>query len=212
MGIKDWITNEAISNYIVFVAGVIVGVVGWLIARRLTRKKPSIIRVQKEFESELIDIDSKVRDKLQILYDGHPINEFHQAIFTVNNTGEKPIEDVVITFHLEGFEDVDFIEAVLTNREEVQELTVESFESDLDTFTIHLPFLNPRKQYEDYLGVTLYAPKPLSIKAITGKGYGWTTKYVDRNEYIKRVSRAVIEGATPLGSLIAKSVDLFLRL
>jgi hypothetical protein len=215
MGISEWLTNEAVSNYVVFIAGVLLGVIGWLIAQRLRRKKPSIIRVQKEFETKLVDIDSKVRDKLEILYNGRHIDGFHQAVFTVNNMGEEPVEDVVISFHLESFEDVDFMEAVLTNPEEIQELEIESFgsETDLGIFTIQLPFLNPRREYEDYLGVTLYAPKPLSVKAVTGKGYGWGTKYVDKNEVMKRISRALIEGtATPFGFLLIRVVDWILRL
>jgi hypothetical protein len=83
----------------------------------------------------------------------------------------------------------------------------------LGIFTIQLPFLNPRRDYEDYLGVTLYAPKPLSVKTVTGKGYGWSTKYIDRNEEVKRISRAIIEGtATPFGFLVTRVIDWVLRL
>lgn len=207
----DWFRNEAISNYIVFAAGVIVGIIGWLVAKRLTRKKPSLIQVEKKFQSELVNIDPEVKDRLRITYDGHPITELHQAIFTINNAGEEPIKDIDITFYFEGLEGQNFLEAVLTNEEEIQRIEVKPLGPDFDSLTIHLPFLNPRKEYEDYLGVTLYAPKPLSIKTVTGKGCGWSTKYIDKTEYIDRLLNVLAEGASPVGYLTAKLVDILVR-
>jgi len=214
MGPGDWIrwlTNEAVSNYIVFISGIIVGIIGWLVARRLTRKRPSLIRVEKKFQGQLVSIDDQVKDKLQVTYDEQPINKLYQAIFTINNTGDEPIRDIEITFHLEGLEEHDFLEAVLTNPEEIQEIKVSPLGPEFDSFTIGLPFLNPRRKYEDYLGVTLYAPKPLTVKAVTGKGFGWGTKYIDKAEYIDRVARVIIEGTSPLGYLVAKAVDVLVR-
>lgn len=208
----QWLTNEAISNYIVFIAGVIVGIIGWLIVRRLTRKRPSLIRVEKGFQGQLVSIDDQVKDKLQVMYDERPITGLHQAIFTINNIGDEPIKGIEITFHLEGLEEDDFLEAVLANPEEIQEIKVSPLGPDFDSFTISLPFLNPRSKYEDYLGVTLYAPKPLAIKAVTGKGFGWATKYIDKAEYINRVAEVIIEGtASPFGYLVAKVVDFLIR-
>jgi hypothetical protein len=214
MGPQDWIqwlTNEAISNYIVFIAGIIVGIMGRLIAQRLTRKRPSLIRVEKSFQGQLVSIDAEVKDKLQVTYDGRPIDELYQAIFTVNNTGDEPIEDIEITFYLQGFEEHDFLEAVLTNAEEIQKIKVSPLGPDFNAFAIHLPFLNPRRKYEDYLGVTLYAPKPLTVKAVTGKGYGWGTKYVDKAEYIDRVARAIIERTSPIFGFAARLLDVLVK-
>jgi hypothetical protein len=206
-----WLTNEAVSNYIVFISGIIVGIIGWLIARRLTRKRPSLVRIEKKFQGQLISIDDQVKDKLQITYDEQPINELYQAVFTINNTGDEPIGDIEITFHLEGLEEQDFLEAVLTNPEGIEEIKVSPLGPGFDSFTIGLPFLNPRRKYEDYLGVTLYAPRPLAVKTVTGKGFGWGTKYIDKAEYIDRVTRVIIEGTSPLGYLIAKAVDVLVR-
>ena len=214
MGPEDWIewlTNEAISNYVVFIAGIIVGVIGWLVAQLLTRPRPSLIRVEKMFEGQLVSIDAEVKDKLQVTYNGRPINELYQAIFTVNNTGDEPINDIEITFHIEGLEEHDFLEAVFTNPEEIQEIKISPLGADFDSFTIGLPFLNPRRKYEDYLGVTLYAPKSLKVKAVTGRGYGWGTKYVDKAEYIGHLARVISEGASPVGYLIARAVDILVR-
>jgi len=214
MGSKGWIqwlTNEAISNYIVFIAGIIIGVIGWLIAQRLTKKRPSLVQIEKKFQGQLVDIDSDVKDKLQVIYDGQPINELYQAIFTINNTGDEPIKDIEITFHLDGFEEHDFLEAVLTNSEGVQEIKVSPLGPDFDSFTVGLPFLNPRRKYDDYVGVTLYAPKPLTVKAVTGRGYGWGTKYIDKAEYINRVIKVITDRTSIVGYLVAKVVDFLVR-
>jgi hypothetical protein len=211
MGWDQWLTNEAISNYIVFIAGIIVGVIGWVIARYFTRKRPSLIQVEKKFQGQLISIDDQVKDKLQVIYDGKPITQLYEAIFTINNTGDEPIQDIEITFHFEGFEEHDFLEAVLTNPEEIQEIKVNPLGSDCDSFTIGLPFLNPRRKYEDYLGVTLYAPKPLTVKALTGKGVGWGTKYFDKAKSIDVFTETLIKTTSPFGPLIVKVVDVLFR-
>jgi hypothetical protein len=92
----------------------------------------------------------------------------------------------------------------VTNPEGIQEIRVSPLGPEFDSFTIGLPFLNPRRKYEDYLGVTLYAPKPLAVKAVTGKGFGWGTKYIDKAEYIDRVARVIIEGTSPLAIWLLK--------
>jgi hypothetical protein len=124
----------------------------------------------------------------------------HQAIFTANNIGEKPIENVRLDFFLENLAPDDFLEVILTNAEEVQEIVAGPLGQDFESFAIELPFLNPRKEYEDYLGITIYAPKPLVVKTVTGKGLGWSTKYFDRVAYRRKIE-------TSLAAILARSTS-----
>lgn len=208
---QNWITNEAISNYIIFLAGLIAASIGWLFVRWLTKKHPSIIRITKRFQSSLVSIDDDVKDKLKITYNGKGVAELYQAIFTVENTGEEPIKDIEINFYFDGFQETDFLEAVLTNAESIQTIEVEGPDTDLNNFTIQIPFLNPRKEYEDYLGITIYAPRTIFVKAVTGKGYGWSTKYVDRVEYVDQMLKVLADGASPVGFIVARIADLIVR-
>lgn len=206
-----WFTNEAASNYITFLAGGLVASIVWVIGRIISKKKPSIIRVEKIFDTSLIDIHPRIRDKLKFTYEDHPIEGFYEVQFMVYNSGEAPIEDIELIFAVEDLSSVNLLEAVFTNVEKVEELKFFSPQKpDLDTvndlpesnqdvivnpldydpvegdpnaFAIYLPFLNPLKVYEDYLGVTLYSTAPIVIKGVVGKGVGWTTKYIDRAVY-----------------------------
>jgi hypothetical protein len=212
MGIKDWFTDEVYSRYVIFIATVVAGAVGWLIARVIERRKPSIVQVQKEVERELVNIDSKVRNKLQVVYAGHSIDKLYQAHFTIRNMGEEPIEDVEIRFQLEDYDDMKFIETVLTSPDGIQTYVVEPTSDDVGRITIVSPFLNPCKVHGDYLGVTLYAPKPLCIQCVTGRGFGWSAKYFDRNEYIELLSEVLGRVSMSLGSPIFDMAGFLARL
>ena len=68
--LKEWFknsvfNNEAFSNYVLFPAGFISAIILLIIQRILTRNKPSIIRVEKSFESSLIDLDQSIKSKLR---------------------------------------------------------------------------------------------------------------------------------------------------
>jgi hypothetical protein len=54
-------TNEAISNYIVFAAGIIVTVIAFVVRSYIQKKKPSIVLVEKEREVSLLDIAPEAR-------------------------------------------------------------------------------------------------------------------------------------------------------
>ena len=236
---QEWINNEAMSNYITFAAGIIFTAIGWMIVRAITRNKPSIIRVEKVFDTSLIDIHPRIRDKLRITYEDRPIEGFHEAIFKIHNTGEKPIEDIELIFAIEELSTVDFLEVVFTNTERIEEFTVlnpskpkEDTEDSLaehvskimvnpldydpvaldpDAFAIHLPFLNPYKIYEDYLGITLYSPKSIVVKGVVGKGVGWTTKYVDKTVYYEKVLQSLSNAASPVTFLAGKILEVWIR-
>lgn len=234
-----WLNNEAISNYVTFFIGVLVTIVGGAIARRINRKKPSIIHVTKQFESSLLDIHPRLRGKLKITYDNLPIDSFHEVRFMIQNLGDSPIEDIRLVFAIDGLSDISFLEVVFCNVESIEEYTVlnppdagegatvEASEAqqdiqidpteydpvalDPDAFPVYLPFLNPRKIYEDYLGVTLYSPKPLKIKGVVGKGVGWTTKYVDRTSYHKLTLRVMTKVASPIAYLAGRLIRLLVK-
>lgn len=210
MGPKDWITwltDEAISNYVVFIAGIVVAAVAGLVRHLLVRKRPSIIRVEKKYEARLVNIDDEVKEKLKVTYEGRPIEELYQAIFTVNNRGDEPIKDIDITFHLKGFDQNDFLSPALTDSETAWLLSICRMGPDLRS-TFHLSFLNPRKSHKDYLALTLYARKPLEVTGVTGKGFGWSTEYFDRVKYFDRIARVIIKATSPFGYGIARAASI----
>jgi hypothetical protein len=238
--LKKLLLEEAISNYIVGIIAVATGAIGWIFSRIVNRRKPSIIQVAKLFESSLIDVHPRIREKLAITYDNLPIDGFHEVRFMIQNLGNIPIENVRLVFAIDGLSDISFLEVVFSSVESIEEFTVlnpsdtgegatveasevqqdiqidptkyyDPVALDPDAFSVYLPFLNPRKVYEDYLGITLYAPKPLKVKGVVGKGLGWTTKYVDATSYYESYTCMLTKVASPIGYLAGRLTRLLVK-
>ena len=88
--------NEAFSNYVVFVAGIVVGIIGWLIVNFLSRQKPQIIEVIKKEQVSLLKIDSQVKNDIKLEYKGKPINSLHRTSLDLFNRGETPVKDFTL--------------------------------------------------------------------------------------------------------------------
>lgn len=210
--LPQWLTNEAISNYIVFIAGALLTSVIWLLGIRLKKRKPSIVLVEKLLDIEVLSTDDEIGERLKIEYREQPITELHEAAFRIRNIGSEPIEDVAITFHIEGLASMSFLEMHVATREETQEiLTLPTDAQELQPLTIGAPFLNPWKVYEDYVGVTIYAPRAISVEDVTGKGLGWTTRYVDKAEYVSQLTELLTRTAPSVFVVALKLADLVNR-
>lgn len=206
MSWKEWLFTEAGAAYVAIAFGLIGSIVTLFVQKFLTRKKPSIVQVEKSYEGTLISIDAEVKNKLRISYEDHPIEALHQAMFTISNIGEEPLEDIELYFFFEGLTQDDFLEVVMVNPREMQKLPARPLGSEFEYFGLTLGFLNPRKGYEDYVGVTFYAPKPLTIKSITGGGFGWSTKYVDKAASMNKAMETFINSTSPVANLILRVV------
>jgi hypothetical protein len=57
----DWLMSEIFSNYLIFILGLIVGLITEVVRARLQKQKPSIIQVEKERDTSLISISPDVR-------------------------------------------------------------------------------------------------------------------------------------------------------
>lgn len=236
----NWHTGEAAATYVTFLAGIalsaIIATIRWL----TTRKRPSIVRIMKMYESSLIDVAPQIKERLEVTYDGQPIEGFYDTRFMIQNTGDSPIENIDLVFAIEELSTMDFLEVTFSTTERIERFTVpnpaemdteascdgsladqsnteissyeySSVERDPDTFSVLLPFLNPRKVYEDYLGITIYSPKPLIVKGVVGKGPGWTTKYVDTRVYFDRILSVWGGVASPVAVWALKLVFFFFR-
>jgi len=75
---KELLTNEAISNYLVFGAGLLVGLL--LHFGRKFVRKPAVVRLEKQKEDSLIKLSSDAKERLKVTYKDEPVNEFHLLI------------------------------------------------------------------------------------------------------------------------------------
>ncbi len=193
----NWLTNEAISNYIVFFLGLMAGLVAEIIRTRLQKRKPSVIEVQKEDELSLISISPEARKRLQVTYsqkESKLINELQQVTLRIKNTGEQPIQDVEIGIVFENAESESLLEIIVedtlwNSRNSKHELRYTP-DGDLGVW-IYTSFINPQKEHKDIITVQIYSSKTVNIKTVVGGGIGWSAKYFDKVAYNAQVESTV---------------------
>jgi hypothetical protein len=186
----NWFTNEAISNYITFIAGVIVAIIAFLIRAWLQRKKPSIVLVEKEREVSLLDIAPEARGFLQVTYNNKVVSEFYQTTFRISNRGELPLQNVEVAFSFDN--PTDTIAFVLDRPTASGQKQVD-IETKLHSLTLTIPFLNPQKEHGDYERLQLYSSKPIGNVRIMGSGIGWSTRFVDRVAQYRERTETIAE-------------------
>ena len=175
--------NEAFSNYVVFIVGIVVGIIGWLIVNFISRQKPQIIEVIKKEQVSLLKIDSQVRKDIKLEYKGKPINSLHRTSLDLFNKGDTPVKDFTLTIQTDT---QDLQSEVLGS------IIVDSSENEIHDATILLSgnnievtvkFLNPFKQYRDRLTLYIFSSAPINVKDAKGRGLGWGAAYFDQLEY-----------------------------
>lgn len=202
----NWLTNDVISNYIIFVVGLIVGLIVEVIRVRLQKRKPSIIEVQREKETSLISISPEARKRLQIIYsqkESKVINELQQVTLRVENRGEQPIQNVDIGALLANADSESLLEVIVedplwVNRETESGLRYTP-DGDLVVW-MTVSFINPYKDYNDSLKIQIYSSKAIIIKTVVGGGLGWSAKYFDKvnyNEKLEAVFQNIIKILLP---------------
>jgi hypothetical protein len=204
--------NEAFSNYVVFIIGIVVGVIGWLIVNFLSRQKPQIIEVIKKEQVSLLKIDSQVKKDIKLEYKGKPINSLHRTSLDLFNKGETPVKDFTLTIQTDTQD---------LQNEILGSLVVDSSENEIHDATILLSgknievtvkFLNPFKQYRDRLTFYIFSSTPIKVKDAKGRGLGWGAAYFDQIEYERELedsfAKAVSGGWYGLAFGLAKSITV----
>lgn len=195
----DWLFNEAVSTYIVFFLGLILGFLFDILRFNLFKLKPSILRVEREKVTSLINISPEAQARLNLVYnknkDSIDIEEFWQSNFSIKNTGDNPVTEVSIRFMSEKAYHDDILEISINDpiveRESSTEVKYTAKGNIYIQFTTE--YLNPYKDFEDSIEITVYSPKQINIKNVNGGGVGWGTKYFDRATYNERLEKVARE-------------------
>lgn len=196
----DWktlLTNEAISNYLVFGAGLLVGLLVHVIRKYV--RKPSIIRLEKQKEVSLIELTSDAKERLKITYQEEIVKEFHLTLFELSNKSDRVIEDIQLKLYLdENQGKQQLYEMVIDDpledtRQPSPKISCVVEESGTHYLSIEVPFLNDARNHRDALVIRIYSPKPIHISRLVGGGKGWITQFFDRVAFNHRLERIVRE-------------------
>ena len=192
---QNWLTNEAISNYIVFAAGILAALIAFLIRALLLKKRPPVVFIEKEKETSLLDIAPDARNYLKVTYNNRPISEFYQSTYFISNTGEVPLQDINLKFVVDGLTTEDAFALVLDTPTVTAERQIE-VDARSETIELKIPFLNSRKDHGDYVRAQLFASKPTKGTKIIGGGLGWSVRYHDRAARNARIAMIVEDSAS----------------
>ncbi|MEQ8996723.1 MAG: hypothetical protein RID53_09510 [Coleofasciculus sp. B1-GNL1-01] len=182
MKLDQLFLNEAFSNYVVFLAGIFIGIVGWAIVNYLSRKKPQIIGVNKVTESSLLEIDRQIEKDIKVEYRGKSINSLYQTSFHIFNRGDVTIDNINLQIYIE---DTNLSNNVIYYWVADQcDKQLKNASSLLkDGIEIKIDFLNPLKLYKEKIIVNIYSSQPLKTKDARGRGKGWGVEYFDQIKY-----------------------------
>lgn len=212
----DWktlLTNEAVSNYLVFGAGLLVGLLLFL-ARQLNRK-PSIIRLEKQQEVSLIEVGRDARDRLKVTYRNEPVQHFHVTIFKLSNKSGTLIEDISLKLYLdEEHGKQKLYEMVIDDPLEdtrkpapTVECVIE--ESGQHFLLLKIPYLNDARHNRDSLTIRIFSPEPIIVSRLVGGGKGWMSQFYDRVAFNRRLEQ-VVGDSNSVSSLVANVLRLSL--
>jgi len=218
-GSNNLFLNEAFSNYVLFILGIVIGIIGWLTVNFLTRRKPQIIEVIKKEQVSLLKIDSQVEQDMKLEYKGKPINSLHRTSLDLFNQGEETIKDFTLTIQTNTSDlQNEVLEKLVVDSSgnEIQDASVLLSGKNIE---ITIKFLNPFKQYRDQLRLYIFSSNPIKIKDAKGRGAGWGAAYFDQVEYEKELedsfAKAISGGwynfAYGLGESLGVVIKRFIR-
>jgi len=201
MKLEQLFLNEAFSNYVVFLAGILVASAGWAIGNYISRKKPQIIGVNKVSESSLLEIDRQIEKDIKIEYRGKQIDSLYQTSFHIFNRGDTTIDNISLQIYIEGINLKNNIIYYLIADQCDHQLTNAASLSN-NGIEIKINFLNSFKLYKEKIICHVYSSKPLKIKDARGRGKGWGVEYFDQVKYKEELETSLNRYATDSGTYL----------
>jgi hypothetical protein len=192
MNWPEFFKNEAISNYIVFILGILVGILGWLIAQYISRKKPQVIGVVKIEEESVLKIDSNVQQDIVIEYKGSPVRSLYRTKYRILNRGESVIDNAQfeIQIALKNGGEILYYAIVDESGKSLSGATASNTQGTArkKEIQVSLDFLNSYSGYKERVVLDVYSSQLFQTISASGRGRGWTVKYFDQVQYDDEIS------------------------
>jgi hypothetical protein len=214
MNWRYWLSNEAVSNYIVFALGLLTAAVAFL-AKKLWAK-PDIVEVEREASVSLLNLEERARQRLKITYEGREVDSFHETTFRIRNRASRVLEDIELRLVFDPKVRQDLYDVTIEDplgSSRTSSTSVKCTVEDDGSHYLHIkvPFLNPYQKYKDEIAIRLYAPLQVVALAVVGGGRGWAGKFFDRVAYNEKLTR-LIRDSSSISELVARvALSGFLR-
>jgi hypothetical protein len=181
----EWLRVEAYSNYLVFLTGLIFGILAAFI-RHFFRKRPRV-EVSRIKQGELFRYSSDIAESLSISYKENIVKELHGTELVIRNLGNAVLENIrlhiTLAPELEPFELLEFSIGDETDPARRASIAVKSGplkDNGEAPVELAIPYLNNFSDHEDLLTVKIYSDRAIKISNLQGGGAGWSAKYFDK--------------------------------
>lgn len=173
--LQNLFSSEAVATYIVFIAGIVVASVGWLISRYINRKRPQKIKLVRINEKSLLEISSELRDQVKVLYKDRETNSIFFTEFQLQNSGDEVVENVKLIVRLDNATILgSSVNDPILDRRNPHEAYFEH-----GNLRIELPYVNSKRLYNDIITFEILSESPLKVIEVQGGGREWIASLVD---------------------------------
>jgi hypothetical protein len=210
----DWsqlFTPDTTAVYITFIGTVLVTSIGWIVANRLSKKKPNVIRVSRNSATSLLEIPVKIRNNIRVTYNNNEVPAVFQTQFEIHNLGEDVLENISFSIRHEKGKVFDvIIEDPLSSSRQ------SNFKIDDLDVRIKLAFINPYSTLKDVIKVTVLSEEEITDLTCAGGGKAWRTDYVDvlelKTNYVNLMAKANPRNPIWIYEYFSSSINVLTKL
>jgi hypothetical protein len=211
----EWLKVEAYSNYLVFGAGLIVGLLVAFV--RYFFRKRSRIEAARTKQGELFHYSADVADALNISYRGKDVKELHGTELVFRNLGSTTLENIRLHFALfpecERFNFLEFSpgEDADPERRRAISVTTHPFKDGEAPLELFIPYLNGFSDHSDVVTLKIYSDRAVNVARLRGSGVGWSVKYIDKYGLWKNFETEMVSNSSFLNAAYWTATTLIKR-
>jgi hypothetical protein len=163
--LMQWLFSDAGAGW-VFGTVTLIG----LIVTLVRRSRPNILTFAEIDKTSLIDVNSRIRDRIQVTYNGQSIARLGHVRAEVFNEGSSTIHNAVLKLNVA--EGVRILEtsAILSDGSEV------GCQSDERQATISVGYINPYRDHRHTLLLSMLVDGGIPRIDVSGGGVGWSLR------------------------------------
>ena len=191
----EWLLSDAGAGWVFGIISVIALIASYI----HNRKKSSIIIIKELSKTSFINLSSKIKDRVSITYDNKLVDSIGYVKVEIYNDGFEVIKQPILTFSVPEEATILQIEV---------DTPVDNFEISSEIAgnkaKVILPYLNPAKDHDHILRMSILMDGPVESLHTMGSGEGWSTRHYKTLE-ARRLLRRQLNGLTAvfIVSLIA---------
>lgn len=211
---REVFLNDAISNYVIFLLGLLVGVLPSVVGR--FRKNATRIEVVKRAETSLLSLGTEAATRLKITFRGLEIDSFYVTEFRIRNRSRRVVEDVELRFRVvRGSPESEIYELHvhdhLDGMRKPMVVAREEHDASGAWVFVNIPYLNSHHDESDEILLRVFASEPINVQQVVGGGKGWHAIFFDQVASDKTLERDLKKPSTLLDKLLVLAVYVFRR-